>query len=71
MAQCEKLMACPFFLGKMQKMPNIASLLKETYCLGDKTECARYRVSTAGKAVPEDLFPNDIERADHILGVQL
>lgn len=71
MAQCEKLMSCPFFSGTMDRMPNITGLLKETYCLGDKTECARYRVSAAGIKVPDDLFPNDCERADQILSKRL
>lgn len=29
--------------------------MKKQYCLGDKTQCARYGVSKAGLAVPEDL----------------
>ena len=68
MAQCEKLTMCPFFSDKMMAMPNSATLLKETFCLGDKTECARYRVSVAVIPVPPDLFPNDFERANQILG---
>ena len=67
MASCEKLKACLFFNDKLSNMPSVSGLLKETYCLGDKEECARYRVSSAGKAVPEDLFPNDTTRARKII----
>jgi hypothetical protein len=70
MAECEKLVMCPFFSGKMKAMPNTATLLKETSCLGDKTRCARYRVSMAGIPVPPDLFPNDSERVQQILGMR-
>lgn len=67
MADCEKLVKCPFFGDKMANMPAAAGLLKETYCRGDKTQCARYQVSSAGLAVPPDLFPNDCDRAQQIL----
>lgn len=67
MAKCEKLSACPFFNDRLSNMPAVASLLKESYCLGEKEKCARYRVSIAGLQVPLDLFPNDIHRAEHLL----
>ncbi len=70
MADCEKLSACPFFADKMQGLPNVTGLMKQTYCHGDKMQCARYKVSVSGLAVPSDLFPNDIERAQQILGKQ-
>ena len=68
MADCEKLKMCPFFTDKMKAMPSVSNLLKQTYCLGDKMQCARYQVSIAGIAAPLDLFPNDRERAQEILG---
>jgi hypothetical protein len=48
-------------------MPAVAGLLKQTYCLGDKTECARYQVASAGIKVPADLYPNDLHRVSEIL----
>lgn len=69
MADCEKLEKCPFFTGKMDALPNVSSLLKLTYCHSDKMQCARYRVSAAGIEVPVNLFPNDHERAQKILGI--
>ncbi|MGB7848761.1 MAG: hypothetical protein WBL63_24330 [Candidatus Acidiferrum sp.] len=59
---------CPFFTDKMMAMPSVTNLMKETYCHGDKMQCARYQVSTAGIAPPLDLFPNDHDRAKEILG---
>ena len=67
MADCEKLQVCPFFTGHMAQMPAVASLMKASYCLGDKMRCARYMVSVAGVAVPADLLPNDVERARQLL----
>ena len=63
MADCEKLEKCPFFLDKMANMPAVADLMKQEFCKGSKTDCARYMVSSAGVAVPSDLFPNDREKA--------
>jgi len=67
MAECEKLAKCPFFNNQLADMPAVSGLLKQSYCLGDKSECARYEVSAAGLAVPADLFPNDTARARKLL----
>ena len=67
MANCEKLEKCPFFTDQMANMPSVAALLKKTFCLGDKTQCARYSVLSAGFTVPADLLPNDQDRASQIL----
>jgi hypothetical protein len=67
MADCEKLLMCPFFTDKMQAMPSVSNLMKETYCHGDKTLCARYQLSMVGIAPPLDLFPNDRDRARELL----
>lgn len=68
MAECEKLSQCPFFNDHLQNMPAVSGLLKQTYCLGDRTQCARYLVSDAGLPVPLDLFPDDISRAKRLMG---
>jgi hypothetical protein len=65
-ANCERLLTCPFFTGAL-KMPSVETLMKATYCLGDKTQCARYQLVIAGIPVPTDLLPNDEERAKHLL----
>ncbi len=65
--ECEKLHKCPFFNDQLGAMPAVTGLLKQTYCLGDKTECARYIVSSRGLQVPADLFPNDTNRARQLL----
>lgn len=67
MAECDKLKTCPFFSDKMIAMPAVTGLMKQTYCLGDKTQCARYQVASGGLQVPLDLFPNDTVRAREIL----
>ena len=67
MADCERLTTCPFFTGHMANLPSVADLMKDSYCHGDKTKCARYQVASAGVRAPADLFPNDTVRARDIL----
>lgn len=66
-AECEKLLKCPFFNDQLNSMPAVSGLLKQTYCLGEKSQCARYVVSSAGLPVPSDLYPNDVARARKLL----
>lgn len=67
MSECEKLAKCPFFNDRLNNMPAVSGLMKQTYCLGDKTQCARYQVASANVPVPLDLFPNDFSRARELL----
>ena len=67
MAECERLNKCPFFTDRMTSMPNVSEVMKRTYCLGDKTECARYQLASAGVPIPTDLYPPDTARASEIL----
>lgn len=62
MQRCEKLVKCPFFHETLPSMPSMAEALKNKYCLGDNSGCARFLVSKAGKPVPPDLFPNHAHR---------
>lgn len=67
---CPNLKTCIFFQDKMKDMPATANLMKNRYCLGDNSQCARFMVSNAlGKEnVPSDLFPNQYERAMKLIG---
>jgi len=65
--ECEKLIKCAFFNNQLANMPAVSGLLKQTYCLGEKSQCARYLVSSAGLPVPPDLFPNDTTAARKLL----
>jgi hypothetical protein len=69
MSQCKLIKICPFFNDRMLNMPSLMDSFKQTYCRGVSVNCARYLVSMAyGKdAVPVDLFPNQIERAEKII----
>jgi len=67
MADCERLQTCPFFTGQMTNMPSTADLIKESFCRGAKTQCARYQVASSGLPTPVDLYPNDVDRAREIL----
>lgn len=69
MAECECLEKCPFFNDRMDNMPGMTELYKQSYCLDNYPSCARYRVfNVLGRdKVPPDLFPNDTGKADAIL----
>jgi hypothetical protein len=69
MAECECIAKCLFFNGKMDNMPPDAESIKQKYCRGEFTECARYKVfKVLGKCdVPRDLFPHENDRAAEIL----
>ena len=67
MANCVKLANCPFFSDRMASKPATASIIKETYCLGDSSRCARFQVGANGLPVPADLYPNQADRARQIV----
>lgn len=69
MPDCPSLAGCPFFNDKMADKPALADVYKFRYCKDNNEACARWKVaSTMGKeAVPADLFPNQVERADEII----
>ena len=53
----------------MANRPNISASFKRLYCRGDNSKCARYMVFEAlgvGRA-PDDLFPNQEDRAKQII----
>ena len=70
MADCEHIAGCLFFNDKMADKPATADMLKQRFCLGDKSGCARYMVRTAlGKEnVPVDMYPNQKEKALILIG---
>jgi hypothetical protein len=51
-------------------MPGTVEMYKMTYCRGTHAECARYLVFKAvgRENVPKDLFPNQKERVQRIIG---
>ncbi len=70
MADCECLAGCPFFNSQMaQNMSAVAQSMKKRLCLGDNTQCARFKVLKAlGKPkVPADLIPNQHDRAQQLI----
>ena len=69
MAVCEMLDRCPFFNDNMPNMPEHAELFKQLYCRGGNDICARYMIiKKLGKeAVPKNLFPNEVSRANTII----
>src|SRR3546814_5956178 len=55
------LKGCIFFNDKMATMPSTAELMKNKYCRGDNSACARFKVfeKLGRESVPTSLFPND------------
>ena len=60
----------PIFNDKMADTPVTAQSMKNRYCLGDNSICARYLVfSKLGKGrVPANLFPNQMDKAIRLIG---
>lgn len=67
MAECEKLEKCPFFDGRMDKMPTISNMLKKQYCKGSNKDCARYMVSGKFGKAPLSLYPHMKDTALELL----
>ncbi len=69
MATCECLEKCPFFNDRMAEIPATATMLKNRYCLGDNSGCARYMIFKAlgREKVPPNLFPNHSDKARAII----
>lgn len=69
MADCELLGSCLFLNDKMKDLPDHADLFKGLYCRGNHNLCARFMVYTSRgrEAVPSDLFPNEIQRANMLI----
>lgn len=71
MDHCEHLVACAFFNDRMSGMPLVSEMLKERHCLADRTSCARFLVARTGEPVPDDLFPDDHDRARQVIGDEM
>ncbi len=69
MSECECLARCPFWHDRMASKPATAQLMKNQYCLGDSSDCARHRVfkEVGGQFVPADLYPAQTERVQGII----
>jgi hypothetical protein len=53
----------------MAEMPSMAEIIKQRYCRGSNVHCARHMVfRTLGRpAIPKDLYPSQVERAEEII----
>ncbi|MGI5862844.1 MAG: hypothetical protein ACOX6T_12405 [Myxococcales bacterium] len=68
MLECPRLQNCSFFELLMKDQSSLAGLFRQRYCRARSHECARRIVEAAGLPVPEDLFPNQGEKAAEIIG---
>lgn len=69
MANCELITDCAFFNGRMATaMPAIVEQMKNQYCRGDNTDCARYMIVQAlGKEYVGELAPDQIKLAKQLI----
>ena len=69
MPDCELLQCCAFFNDQMPIESVMRKMLKDRYCLGQYSTCARYQIATrlGRAAVPDDLYPNMDQRANDLL----
>lgn len=65
MTPCPKFRNCPYFQDQVPKAAHLATLTKLKYCMGEFTECARYRLAEDNPAavIPGDLLPYEMNRA--------
>jgi hypothetical protein len=70
MADCELIDTCLFFNDQMADMPSMSNIIKDRYCRGSNTLCARHMVfrKLGREKVPSDLYPSQLERADELCG---
>ncbi len=54
--ECPLLPTCPFF--NSLSLPASAAILKDINCRTDFAKCERYKLRSAGKQVPDNLWPN-------------
>lgn len=68
-SKCKYLGRCAFFTKSKLNMPSMLEFYKRKYCLSDYSVCARYKVysSILKCRVPDDLYPNEVERVEEIL----
>ena len=68
MADCELSETCAFFLSDGGYSPQLNETMKQLYCKGDCTVCARYlAVLKIGREnVPASLMPTDHDRLESL-----
>jgi hypothetical protein len=68
MAGCERLLECQIVNNPNEEVVSVETL-KEKYCNTNYSACARYKVlkSVGGDFVPNDLLPDEVERAKQII----
>lgn len=68
MTQCKYYVDCPANCSVERPM-SVIEYFHRTYCQGNPSKCARFKVKEkAGKdSLPDDLLPNNFERANKII----
>jgi hypothetical protein len=69
MEKCGRIESCGFFKTVITEMPTVSQMIVRRYCHGDYESCARLTVfgRLGSGAVPNNLAPNDHERARRII----
>ncbi|MFH1677024.1 MAG: hypothetical protein ABIC40_08355 [bacterium] len=70
MKKCEYFETCGFFdCNIVYQIPLLAKTMKENFCLGDSSKCARFMVFKVLKcdSVPSSLIPSQIRKAEKII----
>lgn len=65
MSECKYTPICPFFIAQVGYSPELNAAMKEQYCLGDNSNCARLlaiEIVDRIEDVPDDLLPSDHPR---------
>jgi len=68
-SRCEWTDICPFFGCEVGFSPDLNRTMRERYCLGDNSECARMEIFDLlpMTRIPEDLIPSDRVRVAELV----
>jgi hypothetical protein len=71
MAECKLLGKCSFIAKEMSEMPLTAKLVRERYCIGNSTACARNIIGDkiGNNHVPDDMSPSELDKAMILLAI--
>lgn len=64
MSRCQWTEVCVFFTDDVGYSPEMQEQMREVYCLGDSSDCARLAAiaDLPLEEIPDDLIPTDHER---------
>ncbi len=69
MYRCTHTVTCPFFSAAVGYSPGLFEAMRDRYCLGDNSDCARFlAIEAVGRdRVPDELLPSDVDALERLM----